>query len=55
MTDPWKPYIDAARAAGEKEALVPDYGAGDSLWMRVGVPDLEPEAAGPEPEPEAEI
>lgn len=47
MTDPWKRYIDAARAAGEKEALVPDYGASDSVWMRVEVP-----AAEPEPEPE---
>jgi len=45
--DPWKPCIDAARAAGEAEAWVPDYGAGDSLWQRVPV-------AGPEPEPEAE-
>lgn len=50
MSDPWKPYIDAARAAGEAEAWVPDYGAGNSLWMRVDVP-----AAEPEPEPEAEL
>jgi hypothetical protein len=51
MTDPWKPYIDAARAAGEAEAWVPDYGAGDSLWMLIEVSAAEPE---PEPEPEAE-
>ena len=51
MTDPWKPYIDAARAAGEAEAWVPDDGASDSLWMRVDVPLATPE---PDLELEAE-
>jgi hypothetical protein len=48
MTDPWKPYIDAARAAGEAEAWVPDYGDSGALWQLVGVPAAEPE---PEAEP----
>ena len=41
MNDPWKPYIDAARAAGEPFAWVPDYGDSGSAWQRVEVP-LEP-------------
>ena len=48
VNDPWKPCIDAGRAAGEAEAWVPDYGASDSLWQRVEVPAAEPE-------PEAEL
>lgn len=42
MNDPWKPYIDAARAAGETEAWVPDYGDSGSAWQRVEVPYKPP-------------
>ena len=45
MNDPWKPYIDAARAAGEPFAWVPDYGDSGAAWQRVEVP-LEPPDSG---------
>lgn len=45
MNDPWKPYIEAARAAGEPFAWVPDYGDSGAAWQRVEVP-LEPPDSG---------
>jgi hypothetical protein len=35
--DPWKTYRDAARAAGETFARVPDYGGSGSLYQQVPV------------------
>ncbi len=44
MNDPWKAYIDAARAAGETVAWVPDYGGSGAAWQPVEVPYEPPES-----------
>lgn len=51
MNDPWKPCIEAARAAGETVAWVPDYGNSGAAWQRV---EVTPAEIGNEPPATAE-